>query len=75
MKLLVCVFIMLAMTHNSYAQNTSRAEENLKKLGITLPAPATPSQTTSPRCASETSSSSPVTVRARVHPRAKSARN
>ena len=37
MKLLVCVFIMLAMTDNSYAQNTSRAEENLKKLGITLP--------------------------------------
>ena len=42
MKLLVCVFIMLAMTDNSYAQNTSRAEENLKKLGITLPTPPTP---------------------------------
>ena len=42
MKLLVCVFIMLAMTDNSYAQNKSRAEENLKKLGITLPTPATP---------------------------------
>ena len=42
MKSLVCVFIMLAMTNGASAQKTSRAEENLKKLGITLPTPPTP---------------------------------
>jgi enamine deaminase RidA (YjgF/YER057c/UK114 family) len=42
MKLLVGVFIMMAMTNGAYAQKTSRAEENLKKLGITLPTPPTP---------------------------------
>ena len=42
MKLLVGVFIMMAMTNGAYAQKTSRVEENLKKLGITLPTPPTP---------------------------------
>jgi enamine deaminase RidA (YjgF/YER057c/UK114 family) len=42
MKALVGVFIIMAMTNGSSAQKTSRPEENLKKLGITLPAPPTP---------------------------------
>jgi enamine deaminase RidA (YjgF/YER057c/UK114 family) len=42
MQPLVGVFIMMAMTNGAYAQRTSRPEENLKKLGITLPAPPTP---------------------------------
>ena len=42
MKILVgVVIIMLAMTHDAFAQ-TSRAEENLKKRNITLPTPPTP---------------------------------
>ena len=42
MKALAGVFIMIAVSNGSYSQPTSRAEENLKRLGLTLPAPSTP---------------------------------
>ena len=42
MKVLVCMFMMLVMTNQSFAQKTSVAEENLKKRNITLPTPPTP---------------------------------
>lgn len=42
MKRLVPVLITMAIANGTFAQTTSRPEENLKKLGITLPAPPTP---------------------------------
>jgi enamine deaminase RidA (YjgF/YER057c/UK114 family) len=42
MKPLVGVLIMMGMTNGASAQTTLRPEENLKKLGITLPAAPTP---------------------------------
>ena len=42
MKLLFGVLSIMAMTNGPSSQATPRPEENLKKLGITLPAPPTP---------------------------------
>ena len=42
MKLFAVVLITVAIADGAFAQTTSRAEENLKKLGITLPAAPTP---------------------------------
>jgi enamine deaminase RidA (YjgF/YER057c/UK114 family) len=41
MKPLVGVMIIVAISSGAYAQEPSRPEDNLKKMGITLPAPPT----------------------------------
>ena len=42
MKSLAGAFIIMVMSSGASAQNPSRPEDNLKKLGITLPTPPTP---------------------------------